>query len=87
MKGIPHEFTNVAELGDTTNQSSSGSEYTIQRSQANKREAKTKRRAIRLLVVNITISLVVRHKFQYIHVVCSLALKFSGLELRTKIYL
>ena len=45
MKGIPHEFTNVAELGDTT-KSSSGSEYTIQRSQANIREAKTKRRAI-----------------------------------------
>jgi len=35
MKGTPHEFTNVAELGDTTDQSSSGSEYTIQRSQAN----------------------------------------------------
>jgi len=34
MKGIPHEFTNVAELGDTTNQSSSGPEYTIQRSKA-----------------------------------------------------
>ena len=44
MKGIPHEFTNVAELVDTTNQSSSGSEYTIQRSQANIRAAKTKRR-------------------------------------------
>src|SRR6218665_855015 len=44
MKGIPHKFTNVAELGDTTNQSSSGSEYTIQSSQANIREAKTKRR-------------------------------------------
>ena len=42
MKGILHEFTNVTELGDTTNQSSSGSEYTIQRSQANIREAKTK---------------------------------------------
>ena len=25
MKGIPHEFISVAELGDTTNQSSSGS--------------------------------------------------------------
>jgi len=44
MKGIPHEFTNVAERGDTTNQSSSGSEYTIQRLQPNIREAKTKRR-------------------------------------------
>ena len=32
--------------------------------------------------VNITISLVIRHKFQYI--ACSLALNFSGLELRKK---
>jgi len=46
MKGIPHEFTNVAELGDTTNQSSNGSEYTVQRLKENTREAKTKRRAI-----------------------------------------
>ena len=45
MKGIPHEFTNMAEIGDTTDQSSSSSEYTIQRSRANIREAKTKRRA------------------------------------------
>ena len=52
MKGIPHEFTNVAELGNATNQSSSGSEYTIQRSQTNIREAKTKRRAIVQLVEN-----------------------------------
>ena len=35
MKGIPHEFTNMAKLRDNTNQSSSGSEYIIQRSQAN----------------------------------------------------
>ena len=40
MKGIPHEFTNMAEPGDTTNQSGSGSEYTIQRSQADIGEAK-----------------------------------------------
>jgi len=50
MNGVSHEFTNVAELGDITNQSSSGSEYTVQRpplcSQANIREAKIKRRAI-----------------------------------------
>src|SRR6218665_2680247 len=45
MKGNPYEFTNVAKLGATTNQSSSASEYTTQRSQANIREAKTKRRA------------------------------------------
>jgi len=31
--------------------------------------------------VNITISLVIRHKFQ--HIACSLALNFSSLELRT----
>ena len=46
MKGIPHEFTNMAELGDTNDQSSSGSEYTINRSQAKIRETKIKRRAI-----------------------------------------
>jgi len=37
-----YEFTNMAELGNTTNWSSSGSEYTIQRLQANIREAKAK---------------------------------------------
>jgi len=46
MKGIPHKFTNMAELGDTTDQYSSGSEYAIQRSQPNIRETKIKRRAI-----------------------------------------
>jgi len=46
MKGIPHEFTYMAELGDTTDQSSSGSEYAIQISQANIRETKIKRRVI-----------------------------------------
>ena len=46
MKGIPHEFTNMAELGDTTDQFISGSEYTIQRLQVNIRETKIKRRAI-----------------------------------------
>ena len=44
MKDVPHEITNVAKLGDTTDQPSSGSEYTIQRT--NIREAKIKRRAI-----------------------------------------
>src|SRR6218665_2982525 len=46
MKVIPHEFPNMAKLGDTTKQSNSSSEYTIQRTQANIREAKTKRRAV-----------------------------------------
>ena len=46
MKGVPHEFIKMVELGDITDQSSSGSEYTIQKWQANKREAKIKRRAI-----------------------------------------
>jgi len=44
MKCVPQEFSNMAELGDTTDQSSTGSEYTIQRSQTNIREAKIKRR-------------------------------------------
>src|SRR6218665_2035743 len=48
MKGIPHEFTYMymAELGDTTDQSSSGSEYATQILQANIRETKIKRRVI-----------------------------------------
>ena len=48
MKVILHEFANMAELGDTTNQSSSNSENTVQtpKSQADIGEAKTKRSAI-----------------------------------------
>src|SRR6218665_3608040 len=61
MKGIPHEFTDVAELGDTTNQSSSSSEYTTQWSQATIyiKEAKTKRRAIVTIIVCVCVCMCV----------------------------